>query len=71
VARDGFVFNTEEFSKVLPRRRVILDNESMLDAPAETFDDCFQREPDLKDAGKTRFSTVGRIVEQELRGKSK
>jgi hypothetical protein len=43
----------------------------MLSAPAETFDDCFKREPDKVDAGKTRFTTVGRIVQQELRGESK
>jgi hypothetical protein len=67
LAEDKFIFDLEEFKINVPLRSVELDNGGILTAPSEQFDKCFSREPLA--SSKVKFTTVGKIVGQQLRGK--
>jgi hypothetical protein len=64
---ESFHFDVEEFDKFVPYRSLELDNGAVLIAEDERFDEIFSREalPDRPDA--SRFTTTGRIVNENLR----
>jgi hypothetical protein len=66
---DTFVLDREEFLENAPLAMVELHTGGLLLAPADRFDETFQREP-LHDASEQyKFTTVGRIVDERLRGR--
>jgi hypothetical protein len=67
LAEDKFIFDLEEFQLHVPLRSVELDNGGVLTAPSDQFDRCFSRE--TLASSRVKFTTVGKIVGQQLRGK--
>jgi len=64
-----FELDAAEFKRFAAIRAVELDNEGILMAPAASFDDVFKREVVNREQGTERFSSVGRVVNESLRGK--
>jgi hypothetical protein len=62
-----FQFDRDEYDKHVAYRSVELDNGAMLVAENARFDTVFQTESTNDAAGRTRFSTEGRVVRQLLR----
>jgi len=67
-----FTFDSGEFTSNAPYSCVELDNEAMMIAPSNTFDDVFVREL-IEQINQTkdlyRFSTKGQIQREQLRGR--
>lgn len=64
LANDKFRFDPEEFAQHLAYRQVELDNGAILTAPADRFDQIYERQK--RQAGET-FSTTGEVVDQKLK----
>jgi hypothetical protein len=63
---EEFRFSRDEFASHLAFRSVELDNGALLTAGSSNFDDVFKREQ-IRDQGRVRISTTGRIVNDRLR----
>jgi len=63
---DKFVFDQVEFEKHLSYKMVELDNGAILTAPSSKFDKCFESQT-LDEGRKTRFTTVGKVVDEKLK----
>jgi hypothetical protein len=68
IAEATFQIDADEFSKHAPFASVTLDNGGIMLAPPDKFNDCFEREAIDQDKGEYRFSTVGHIVDERIRG---
>ena len=68
-ASDPSEFDLAMFESVVPLLSIELDNGGMLTAPAEKFQECFQRETVNTTEKRVRFTTTGKIVDQRLRGR--
>lgn len=64
---ETFEFVREEFDQHLPYRSVELDNGAFMVAEAASFEEVFVKQALERNDGVVRFSTEGRIVDQELR----
>jgi hypothetical protein len=64
-----FALDAVEFKRYAAFRALELDNEGILMAPAAAFDEVFKREVADRSRGTERFSVVGRVVNESLRGK--
>ena len=64
LANDRFRFDPGEFAQHLAYRQVELDNGAVLTAPADRFDQIYERQ--RRQAGET-FSTTGEVVDQKLK----
>lgn len=62
-----FAFDADEFRNNAAMRAVELDNQGILLAPAESFDDVFSQEAVTGQPGAVRFSSEGRIVDESIR----
>ena len=63
-----FIFDAEEFYKHAPYKSIELDNDAVLIAPLEKFEDCFTISIVDKVKSIYQFLTEGRIVENRIRG---
>ncbi|UCU95220.1 hypothetical protein [Hydrogenophaga taeniospiralis] len=61
---DRFRFDAEEFARHLAYKQVELDNGAILTAPADRFDEVFER---TQRRQQETFSTTGAVVDQRLR----
>ena len=61
---DRFRFDAAEFSRHLAYKQVELDNGAILTAPAERFEQVFQKTRHLQ---QDRFATTGTVVDERLR----
>lgn len=64
---ETFQFDAAEFGRHVVYRSVELDNGAILMGVNETFDTIFRRETAGVTDGRVRYSTEGRIVDQQLR----
>lgn len=64
-AFSSFKFSSKEFQKHIGFRRLHLDNDAILSAPAGKFDTCFSRKA-IGGAGQVEISTRGRVVNENL-----
>lgn len=64
LANDRFRFDAGEFARHLAYKQVELDNGAVLTAPAERFDEVFERTVGRQ---QETFSTTGAVVDQRLR----
>ncbi len=62
---EQFTLLTDELDKLIGFKTVELDNGASLSAQTKNFDEIFQRNP--AKAGKTTFSTTGKIIEEKVR----
>lgn len=69
VADTTFVFNYEEFNSRAPYSIIELDNEGYLIAPTANFYQVFSRKLINETENLYQYSTQGRIVSEQLRGK--
>jgi hypothetical protein len=67
-ANEKFVFRNEEFARHIVYRSVELDSGAILTAENAEFDEVFEQEPADGD-GRVKFSAVGAVVQERLRGK--
>ena len=65
----AFTLDIEEFQKHVAYSSVELDNGSLLIAPSEKFDDCFERQVIDQAENRYKFSTEGRVVDERVRGR--
>lgn len=68
VFNEKFRFDASEFRSRAKLRSVSLDNGAILTSELAKFDECFTRDRVRGDQDKTRFSTVGRVVDDRIRG---
>jgi hypothetical protein len=68
-ANERFVFRNEEFARHIVYRSIELDSGAILTAENAEFDEVFEQEP-ADGAGRVKFSTVGAVVQERLRGKA-
>lgn len=66
---DTFVLDGDEFLENAPLAMVELHTGGLLVGPADQFNDTFKRELLTDVPGQYRFTTVGRIVDERLRGR--
>jgi len=64
-----FQFDPVEFAKHASFASVTLDNGSIMLAPPEQFNECFKREAINQETREYRFTTVGQIVDERIRGR--
>ncbi|AIV70207.1 hypothetical protein Y028_3136 [Burkholderia pseudomallei MSHR62] len=64
LAEDKFRFDPHEFAQHLAYRQVELNNGAILTAPADRFDQIYERQK--RRAGET-FSTTGEVIDQKLK----
>ena len=64
LVNDRFRFDAEEFARHLAYKQVELDNGAILTAPADRFDEVFER---AQRRQQETFSTTGIVVDQRLR----
>lgn len=69
LADASFVLDVEEFHRYAAYLSVELDNGSLLVAPSDKFDECFDRHLINEDQQEYRFTTEGRIVDERVRGR--
>jgi hypothetical protein len=62
---EKFKFNFEEFNKLIAFKTIELDNGAFLSAQAEDFNNVFSSKEST--AGKTAFTTVGKIINEKVR----
>ena len=68
VVDDTFILDEEEFLKIAPLGRVELDTGGILIAPSERYDECISRQLIDPTDGRYKFTAVGKIVDEKLRG---
>jgi hypothetical protein len=66
---ETFILDEDEFLENAPLAMVELDTGGIMLAPSDRFDATFERELLDKDSHKYKFSTVGRVVDERLRGR--
>lgn len=64
LVNDRFRFDSEEFARHLAYKQIELDNGAILTAPADRFDEVFER---ARRRQQETFSTTGTVVDQRLR----
>ncbi len=64
LVNDRFRFDAEEFARHLAYKQVELDNGAILTAPADRFDEVFER---ARRRQQDTFSTTGTVIDQRLR----
>lgn len=64
LVNDRFRFDAEEFARHLAYKQVELDNGAILTAPADRFDEIFER---VQRRQQETFSTTGAVIDQRLR----
>jgi hypothetical protein len=69
LSEDIFEFDAQEFGLHALYASVELDTGGVLMAPPERFDETFEREDIDPNAERVRFTTVGRIVGETVRGR--
>lgn len=62
-----FTFSAAEFRKHVRYRQTQLDNGATLSAPADKFDECFQKSEVAVGANQVEYRTRGRVVNEGLR----
>ncbi|MCI0612155.1 hypothetical protein L0244_04115 [bacterium] len=67
VFTETFEFETTEFDQHLPYQSVELDNGALLIGDYARFEEIFQKEELEVHDGKIKYSTTGRVVEEQLR----
>ena len=68
VIDDTFILDEEEFLKISPLSRVELDTGGILIAPSERYDECITRQLIDPVGGQYKFTAVGKIIDEKLRG---
>jgi len=68
VIDDTFILDEEEFLKIVPLSGVVLDTGGILIAPSERYDECITRELVDPISRQYKFTAVGKIVDEKLRG---
>jgi hypothetical protein len=66
---DTFVLDSAEFQRHAAYASKELDNGAMLTAPADRFDECFNREAINGQDERYRFTTEGRVVDERLKAR--
>lgn len=69
LAEISFVLDIDEFHNHAPYTSVELDNGSLLVAPSDRFDECFDRQVVDEEQQEYRFTTEGRIIDERVRGR--
>jgi hypothetical protein len=69
LADDTFLLDREEFINHAAFASVELNSGGILLAPPDRFEECFQREAIDAQKREYRFTTVGRIVDERVRGR--
>jgi hypothetical protein len=65
----AFTLDVDEFRRHAKFRSVELDTGAILTAPAERFDDAFQRKT-LDQEGLVRFTATGRVTDEKVKGRA-
>jgi hypothetical protein len=65
----AFTLDIEEFRKYVAYSSIELDNRSLLIAPSEKFEECFERQAIDEAENRYRFTTEGRVVDERVRGR--
>jgi hypothetical protein len=69
LASASFILDTDEFHRHAAYASVELDNGSLLIAPSDRFEECFDRQVLNEQQHEYRFTTEGRIVDELVRGR--
>ncbi|HEX3487110.1 MAG TPA: hypothetical protein VHT51_18790 [Micropepsaceae bacterium] len=70
LAQERFAFDVAEFQTVIAFKSVELSNGGTLTAPSAEFDDVFHQEAVGKLDGQVRFTTEGRVVNEQLKSRA-
>ena len=66
----AFALDVEEFRRHARFRSVELDTGAILTAPAERFDEAFERKTIKEDEGLVRFTATGHVTDEKVKGRT-